>query len=80
MNAILGFAQLLAEGDDLSAKQRESIDIIQRSGEHLLSVIDDVLEMSKIESGRLTVTLQPFELATLLTDVERMFRLQAGCK
>jgi signal transduction histidine kinase/ActR/RegA family two-component response regulator len=80
MNAILGFAQLLAEGGDLNAKQRESIDIIQRSGEHLLSVIDDVLEMSKIESGRLTVTLQPFDLATLLTDVERMFRLQAGSK
>jgi signal transduction histidine kinase/ActR/RegA family two-component response regulator len=80
MNAILGFAQLLAESSELSASQAESIDAIQRSGEHLLSVIDDVLEMSKIESGRLNTVLQAFDLGALLTDVERMFRLQAARK
>jgi signal transduction histidine kinase/CheY-like chemotaxis protein len=77
MSAILGFAQLLASSRDLTPSQAESIDAIQSSGEHLLTVIDDVLEMSKIEAGLLRVTRQPFDLGGLLLDVERMFRLQA---
>jgi signal transduction histidine kinase/CheY-like chemotaxis protein len=80
MNAILGFAQLLAEDSNLSLPQTEKLAAIQRSGEHLLSVIDDVLEMSKIESGRLSMMPHPFALADVLTDVERMFRLQAQSK
>jgi signal transduction histidine kinase/ActR/RegA family two-component response regulator len=80
MNAILGFAQLLAEDTNLSLPQTEKLAAIQRSGEHLLSVIDDVLEMSKIESGRLSMLPHPFALADVLTDVERMFRLQAHSK
>jgi len=80
MNAILGFAQLLSDDTNLSPSQTEQLDAIQRSGEHLLSVIDDVLEMSKIESGRLSAHVHTFELAQVLTDLERMFRLQAQAK
>jgi signal transduction histidine kinase len=80
MNAILGFAQLMGLDTNLSASQTEQLDAIQRSGEHLLSVIDDVLEMSKIESGRLSAHVHAFELAEVLTDLERMFRLQAQAK
>lgn len=80
MNAILGFSQLMSLDANLSPTQTEQLDAIQRSGEHLLSVIDDVLEMSKIESGRLSVHVHAFELAEVLTDLERMFRLQAQAK
>ena len=80
MSAILGSAQLLADGGSLNAAQSESVATILSSGEHLLSMIDDVLEMAKIESGRVGVSLQAFELQTLLCDVERMFRLQASTK
>jgi signal transduction histidine kinase/ActR/RegA family two-component response regulator len=80
MNAILGFAQLLADDRELSPAQAEKLDAIQRSGEHLLSVIDDVLQMSKIESGRSSVQAQPCELRQVLSDVERMFRIQAQSK
>jgi signal transduction histidine kinase/ActR/RegA family two-component response regulator len=80
MNAILGFAQLLADDRDLTNAQSEKLDAIQRSGEHLLSVIDDVLQMAKIESGRLSVLAHPFALSRVLTDVERMFRMQAAHK
>lgn len=80
MNAILGFSQLMSLDTNLSPSQTEQLDAIQRSGEHLLSVIDDVLEMSKIESGRLSVHVHAFELADVLTDLERMFRLQAQAK
>jgi signal transduction histidine kinase/CheY-like chemotaxis protein len=80
MNAILGFAQLLSQDTNLSPSQTEQLDAIQSSGEHLLSVIDDVLEMSKIESGRLSAHVHAFELAEVLTDLERMFRLQAQAK
>lgn len=52
LNAILGFAQLMERDRTLNPKQRESLATINRSGEHLLNLIDDVLEMSKIEAGR----------------------------
>lgn len=80
MSAILGFAQVLATSRGLSPLQTESIAAIQSSGEHLLSVIDDVLEMSKIEAGLLRIMRQSFDLGALLRDIERMFRLQALSK
>ena len=80
MNAILGFAQVLAQNNNLTTVQSEQLDAIQRSGEHLLSVIDDVLEMSKIEAGRLSGRVHEFAIDELLTDVERMFRLQVHNK
>ena len=80
MNAILGLAQVLSQHDNLTPAQCEQLAAIQRSGEHLLSVIDDVLQMSKMEAGRLSTRVHEFALAELLTDVERMFCLQAQNK
>jgi signal transduction histidine kinase/DNA-binding NarL/FixJ family response regulator/PAS domain-containing protein len=72
MNAILGYAQLLLRDSALSAPQREKIDIILASGEHLLTLINDVLEMSKIEAGRAVLAVEPFDLHGLLRNVSHM--------
>ena len=52
LNAILGFAQLLGRGTNLDPDQKENVQTISRSGTHLLSLINDILDMSKIEAGR----------------------------
>ncbi len=80
MNAILGFAQLMDRDPDLSPQSREHLDIINRSGEHLLSLINDILEMSKIEAGRATFTPNTFDLQAFLRDIERMFRIRTDAK
>ena len=74
MNAILGYAQLLQRDRSLDSAQRHRIDIIHSSGNHLLTLINDILEMSKIEAGRATLTVEPFDLHALLRDVHWMFR------
>jgi len=74
MNAILGYAQLLERDQDLRDDQKQKIDIIHNSGNHLLTVINDILEMSKIEAGRATPALEPFDLHAVLEDVQWMFR------
>ncbi len=78
MNAILGFAQLLARDPDLTARQARQLDNIDRAGNHLLSLINDVLEMSKIEAGRITLHPNHFGLDAFLGDLEVMFRLRAA--
>ena len=80
LNAILGFAQLLARDPALSAGQREDLQTIRQSGEHLLTLINDVLEVSKIEAGRTVLQTSNVDLYRLLADVESMFRLRATDK
>ena len=80
LNAVLGFAQLLAGAADLSPTHAENVRAIQSGGEHLLSLINGVLEMSKIESGHLSVSQGEFSPRKLLSDLERMFRLPAQQK
>lgn len=77
MNAVLGFAQLLDRDPSLSPDAREKVATILKSGEHLLSIINDVLEMSRIEAGRVALSEQPIELHTLLEDLAVMFRMRA---
>ncbi len=77
LNAILGFSQLLAHSTNLDPEQRENLDIIRRNGEHLLTLINQVLDLSKIESGRTTLHATNFDLHRLLDDLEDMFRLRA---
>ncbi len=72
MNAILGYAQLLLRETALASAQREQVEIILGSGEHLLTLINDVLEMSKIEAGRAELTPEPFDLHELLRNVNHM--------
>lgn len=77
LNAILGFAQLLHRNPTLNADQRENVDTIMRSGEHLLTLINNILDLSKIEAGRTTLNESNFNLHQLLNDVETMFQLKA---
>jgi PAS domain S-box-containing protein len=74
MNAILGFSQLMLRDREVTATQSRYLGTINRSGEHLLAVINDILEMSKIEAGRTTVNVSTFDFPALLTDLEMMFR------
>ena len=80
MNAILGFAQLMHRDPDLSPQSREHLNVINRSGEHLLALINDILEMSKIEAGRATFVPNTFDLHSLLNDLEMMFRVRTDAK
>ncbi len=80
MNAILGFSQLLQRDPSLSTEQKEKLNTILNSGEHLLALINDVLDMSKIEAGRITVTPSTFDLHTLLNDLGSMFSLRTASK
>jgi len=80
MNAILGFSQLMLRDQNLDARQNQYLGIINRSGEHLLALINDILEMSKIEAGRTTLNLTTFDLHALLNDLEMMFRVRTDGK
>lgn len=80
MNAILGHCQLMGRGTALAPEHRASIDTIARSGEHLLALSDDILEMSKIEAGRIACEAQPFDLSAMFAEVEQMFRERAEAK
>jgi PAS domain S-box-containing protein len=72
LNAILGFAQLLQRDkkSPLSERHRERIDHVLKGGEHLLSLIDEVLDLSRIESGRVSVSVEPVGVAEVLAEVK----------
>jgi two-component system sensor histidine kinase/response regulator len=80
MNAVLGFAQMLDRDPALSPQARKQVATIMRSGEHLLGIINDVLEIARIESGRLELRLQSMDLHELLRDLTTMFLLRADEK
>lgn len=77
LNAILGFAQLLSRDLTMSSEQRQQLNIINRSGQHLLNLINDILEMSKIEAGRLHFVPQSFDLSAMLNTLEDMLQMRA---
>ena len=80
LNAILGFSQLMQHSTNLNLQDQENLRIINRSGEHLLTLINQVLDLAKIEVGRITLNPTEFELNSLLKEVEEMFQLQAQDK
>ncbi|MEM9540390.1 MAG: ATP-binding protein [Cyanobacteria bacterium P01_E01_bin.42] len=80
LNAILGFSQLLAQEKILTEEQQKNIDIINRSGEHLLILINDILNLSKAEAGKLVLINNDFNLLNLVATLEGMFSLQAKHK
>lgn len=80
MNAILGFAQLLGRDVTLSGAQREHLRIIGRNGEHLMTLINDILEMSKIEAEQVSLQMVPFDLPGLVRDLQAMFAASAEAK
>lgn len=77
LNAILGFSSLMRSAPDLPESQRENLDIINRSGEHLLKLINDVLEMAKIEAGRLQLDVATFDLWATVQEVADSMGLRA---
>jgi PAS domain S-box-containing protein len=80
LNAVLGYTQLLQRSLNLSPDQRHAVDAIQRSGDHLLSLINDILELSRIEAGRVEIVPSTFSVAQLLSDLEIMFRAKVDAK
>jgi signal transduction histidine kinase/CheY-like chemotaxis protein len=80
LNAILGFAQILLHSPTPPDDYHEDLQLIQRSGEHLLTLINDVLDMSKVEAGRVTFNPVNFDLHALLNDLKEIFALRADHK
>ncbi len=77
LNAVLGFSSLMRREPGITAGQREKLDIINRSGEHLLTLINDVLEMAKIEACRLHLEIAPLDLGRVMRDVAGMMDIRA---
>ena len=80
LNAILGFTQIMQRDRSITRSQQENLSIINRSGEHLLALINDVLDMSKIEAGRTTLNFSSFDLYRLLDTTKEMLQLKADAK
>ena len=77
LNAVLGFSQVMKNAPDVTMGQIENLNIIIRSGEHLLNLINNVLDISKIESGRVALEQSPVDLMPLLEDLRSMMAAQA---
>ncbi len=80
LNAILGIAQVLMRSKTLSADQQDNLHIIQRNGEHLLSLVNQVLDLSKIEAGKMTLTERHFDLKELLGEIQSLAQYRAQGK
>jgi CheY-like chemotaxis protein/nitrogen-specific signal transduction histidine kinase len=80
LNAILGFVDVMQRGEGLATGQPEHLAIIQRSGEHLLALINDVLTIGQIETGTMPVREAVFELPRLLQGLDEMFAVRAAAK
>jgi|GEM_PF-2210909 len=80
LNAVLGFSQIVLHDPNLSAENRRNLQTVNRSGEHLLTLINDVLDMAKIESGRMVLERATFDLPGLFADVTDMFTPRATAK
>lgn len=77
LNAILGFSDYLRNDADSTKKQREILDIINRSGDHLLNLVNDVLDMAKIEAGGAVIVCNAFDLGDMVRDVTDLMHLRA---
>jgi Signal transduction histidine kinase len=77
LNAILGFSQLMVRAKDISSEHYENAGIIYRSGEYLLTLINNILDLSKIEAGKTSLNPSNFDLYRLLDDLEDMLNLRA---
>ncbi|HRQ76900.1 MAG TPA: ATP-binding protein [Phycisphaerales bacterium] len=80
MTAILGYTELLDDADLPDAERRESVQTIRRNGEHLLSVLNDILDLSKIEAGRMTMTPAPCSPCQIVAQIAALMRVRAANK
>ena len=78
LNAILGFSSMIGRDHNAPASVQDKVTIINRSGEHLLGMIDDVLDLSKIEAGRVELEPKCFDLPLMLQDIGNMFEARAS--
>lgn len=77
LNVILGYAHLLGRSENLSTEDQDSMRLITRSGEHLLALINQVLDLAKIEAGSISLYQSDFDLHLLMADLQRAFQLRA---
>jgi PAS domain S-box-containing protein len=80
LNAILGFAQIMARDSGISDIHREKLDIILKSGDHLLNLINNILDLAKIESGKTVLEPEDFDLGGLIEEVIQMLQIKAEAK
>lgn len=80
LNVLLGYTQLLSQDEELPTKQRETLGIVKRNGEHLADLIEGLLEISKIEAGRVTLQRDEFNLKAVMQQLVDMFQMQASQK
>jgi signal transduction histidine kinase/DNA-binding response OmpR family regulator len=80
LNAVLGFSQLMKNAQDTTIEQRKNLDIITHSGEHLLNLINNVLDISKIESGRVELEEAPLDLHQMLLELKSLMYMRAAEK
>ena len=80
LNAISGYAQLLEQDQSLQTKPRDQVRVVRRSADHLSGLIDGILDISKIEAGRLYLSRDEVRLSEFLDQLVGMFRLQAAAK
>ncbi len=80
LNAILGYTQILAWDENLNEQQVEGINIIRRSGEYLLTLINDILDLSKIEAGRIDLSISAFNFNEFIQGVVDLFKMRAQQK
>lgn len=80
LNAILGFSDLLLRDPNIPESQQETLSIIHKSGDHLLGLINDVLDITKIEAGRIGLEPAPFDLEGMILDITEMLRIRARRK
>ncbi len=80
LNGILGYTQIFKQDSGFSSRQQEGIDIIHRSGEHLLTMINDILDVSKIEANRMELVMVEFDFSHFLQTIVEMIRMRAAQK
>lgn len=80
LNGILGYAQILKHSSSLSPTEEKGVEVIERSGRHLLTLINDVLDLAKVEAGKIELTPADFQLSTLIGEVSDLIRIRAERK
>lgn len=80
LNSILGYAQILDGDESIPANRRQAVQVIRRSGDHLLSIIDSTIDVARIESGKLTLDIRPLAFPDFISQIVSMVELQARNK
>ena len=80
LNGILGYTQIFKQDNSLNEQQQDGINVIQRSGEYLLTLISDILDLSKIEAGKLEIIPEKFNFNQFLSSIAELFKMRASQK